>query len=76
MFEVYYRPPRDREREKRMTEVVVKRGGRLDFWEDTTKFTGICLTFEFDDIAAADAAVEELRGQSEHITMGPRPYGD
>ena len=76
MFEVYYRPPRDLGREKRMSEQVAEFGGRLDCWEDSTRFTGICLTFEFEDEARAIVAVDALRKLGEHITMGPRPYGD
>jgi hypothetical protein len=76
MFEVFYPPPRDLVREKRATDRVAEFGGRLDCWEDANGFTGICLTFEFDDMTAADAAVEALRRQGERITMGPRPYGD
>jgi hypothetical protein len=76
MFEVYYRPPRDPAREKRMTDEVFKHGGRLDCWEDSTGWTSICLTFEFDNETQAHAAVAALLQQGERITMGPRPYGD
>jgi len=76
MFEVYYRPPRDPSSEKRMTDQVVALGGRLDCWEDSTGWTGIVLTFEFDDLTKAETAVDALRAQGEQITMGPRPYGD
>jgi hypothetical protein len=76
MFEVFYRPPRDLAREKRMTDRVAEFGGRLDCWDDANGFTGICLTFEFDDLAQAESAVEALLAQGDRITMGPRPYGD
>jgi hypothetical protein len=59
-----------------MTEQVAELGGRLDCWEDSTGFTGICLTFEFENEAQAIVAVDVLRKHGEHITLGPRPYGN
>jgi len=76
IFEVYYRPPRNLAREKQMTDQVAQLGGRLDCWEDANGFTGICLTFEFEDEAEAQVAVAALRQQGEQISTGPRTYGD
>jgi hypothetical protein len=37
MFEVYYKPPPDPNKESVLTQRVVSLGGRLDFREDPTE---------------------------------------
>jgi hypothetical protein len=32
-FEVNYKPPSDKEREAKITGFVLKKGGRVDYWE-------------------------------------------
>jgi len=77
MFEVMYRAPVDSERENRLTERMVKRGGKLDFREET-EISGmcsqVCLTYEFDHWKEAESAAAALRGQGEHVE-GPCEYG-
>jgi hypothetical protein len=76
MFEVYYKPPSDPIREAALTQRVVSLGGRLDFREDPEEQgnAGVCLTYEFDDLEAAEVAAEALRRQGEHVE-GPVDYG-
>lgn len=73
MFEVYYRPPADHSREAEWRAVAERLGGRLDFREDATAHSGICLTFEFDDRDAAESAAGEFRRRGEHVE-GPTEY--
>lgn len=75
MFEVYYRPPTDPERETLLTRQVAELGGRLDYRDDATPYTGVCLTYEFDTLEAAEAAAQTLREQGEYVE-GPSAYGD
>ena len=75
MFELYYAPPDDLERERRLIEQVANAGGELTFREPATAHTGICLTFEFSVCAEAEAAEGELRRQGEH-TKGLCDYGE
>jgi hypothetical protein len=44
MFEVFYRRPRDPEREARLTEQVALFRGHLDCWEQSDSPANICLT--------------------------------
>ena len=76
MFEVYYRPPADPEREATLTERVSSLGGRLDYREVPAEGQtgGVCLTFEFGDPDRAQAAADALRAQGEHVE-GPVDYG-
>jgi len=74
MFEVYYRPPADRQKEADLTARLSNFGGRLSYREDGQNGnTGICLTFEFDDRAKAEAAAQLVREQGEHVE-GPVDY--
>jgi hypothetical protein len=73
MFEVYYKPPANPAKESALTSRVVSLGGRLDFREDATGQTGVCLTFEFDDRDMAMNAAEMLRQLGEHVE-GPMDY--
>ena len=76
MFEVYYKPPPDEEREAKITGFVLKKGVRLDYRETPpdTETGSICLTYDFDDHHAAEAAASLLREQGEHVE-GPMDYG-
>jgi hypothetical protein len=77
MFEVYYRQPRDHDREARLTELVAAIGGRLDYSEEIViqgVANTICLTYEFEYREPAERAAELLRDQGEHVE-GPVPYG-
>jgi hypothetical protein len=75
MFEVYYQSPPDDEREARITGFVLKKGGRLVYRESPpdSAIGSICLTYEFDDRVAAEAAAELLRRAGEHVE-GPVEY--
>ena len=75
MFEVYYHPPEDAAREARISAAVTAAGGRLDFREPAPQADGpICLTFEFENRAQADAVAEALRKAGEHVE-GVSDYG-
>ncbi len=60
----------------RVAQQVVKLGGRFDYREEPPERGrgGICLTFEFDDLDAAQRAAAKLREQGEYIE-GPAEYG-
>jgi hypothetical protein len=73
MFEVYYKSPADSAKEAALARRVAGLGGRLDYREDVTEHTGICLTFEFDDRDRAMQAAEALRQFGEHVE-GPMDY--
>lgn len=73
MFEVYYEPSANPAREAAVTSRVAGLGGRLDYREDATEHTGICLTYEFDDHKKAMQAAEALRQLGEHVE-GPMDY--
>jgi len=76
MFEVYYRPPSDPVREARIFELVGANGGRLDFREapEVDGSSYVCLTYEFDELPAAEAAAHQIRTLGEHVE-GPVEYG-
>jgi hypothetical protein len=71
IFEVYYKPPTDSKKEAALTESVSKLGGRLDCREDPDGIGSICLTYEFDGLAQAEA----LRQQG-MLVEGPVDYGE
>ena len=73
MFEVYYKSPVDPAKEAAVTKRVADLGGRLDYREDGTEHSGVCLTYEFDDREKATQAVELLRQLGEHVE-GPMDY--
>jgi len=73
MFEVYYRPPEDSNREAKITERVSRLGGRLSFREGTNSGASVCLTYEFDRFAEAKQAADMLRQFGEHVE-GPMEY--
>ncbi len=77
MFEVYYAPPTNPDREARIMAGVAKFGGRLDYREepDAHQKSSICLTYEFDDFEQAQIAASELRQQGEYVE-GPGHYSD
>jgi len=75
MFEVYYKPPSDPDREARLLQIVVAAGGRLDYREslEGDGYTSVCLSYEFDDLAAANTAGDQIRSLGEHVE-GPCQY--
>jgi hypothetical protein len=76
MFEVYYKPPLNPTKEAAFTDRVTALGGRLDYREDANGngLSGICLTYEFDNLDAARRAADTLRQLGEHVE-GPMDYG-
>ncbi|MBU6175396.1 MAG: hypothetical protein KGQ60_16425 [Planctomycetes bacterium] len=75
MFEVYYKPPRDPVREHKLLQVVSASGGRFDHraGPHIDGSTSVCLTFEFDDFAAARTVGDQIRMLGEHVE-GPYQY--
>jgi len=73
MFDVYYMPPANPAKEAALTSRVVEFGGRLDYREDATEHTGICLTYEFDDHEKAVKTAEAIRQLGDHVE-GPMEY--
>ena len=73
IFEVYSKPPANPAKEAALNSRVAALGGRLDYREDATDQTGICLTYEFDDHEKAMKAAEVLRQIGEHVE-GPMDY--
>ena len=76
MFEVYYKPPQNPQREAALTKQVTHLGGRFSFREDPDEqeMGAVCLTYEFDDLDLAEVAADSLRQQGEHVE-GPVDYG-
>jgi hypothetical protein len=76
MFEVYYKSPVDPVKEAALTECVARFGGRFDFKEGPGEHgpANVCLTYEFDEAARAEAAAESLRRHGEYVE-GPMVYG-
>ena len=72
-----YKSPSDKARETKITGVVLKKGGRLDYRENPPDWEigSICLTYEFDEHDSAKAAASQIRQQGEHVE-GPVEYGD
>jgi hypothetical protein len=73
MFEVYYKPPANPAKESAVANRVAALGGRLDYRENATEHSGVCLTFEFDDREKATKAADGLRQLGEHVE-GPVEY--
>jgi hypothetical protein len=76
MFEVYYKPPTNPAKEAEITDRVAALGGVLDFREDADEhgLSGVCLTYEFNDLEKAAKAAAVLRQLGEHVE-GPVDYG-
>lgn len=76
MFEVYYKVPPDLRKEAKLTQKLLRLGGRLTFREGADEYesASLCLTYEFDDLSLAETAAESLRQQGEHVE-GPVDYG-
>lgn len=76
MFEIYYKPPPDLQKEAGLTARVASLGGRLSYREvpEAGAKGGVCLTFEFDAPDQAATAARVLREQGEHVE-GPVDYG-
>jgi hypothetical protein len=77
MFEVVYKSPPNPIREEVISERVSEFGGRLSFREDPDDVGvgPVCLTYEFNELEAAEQAASCLRSQGEHVE-GPADYGD
>ena len=75
IFEVYYKPPINPSKETSLTSRITVFGGRLDYREDATVHTGVCLTYEFDSREKAAQAAETLRQLGEHAE-GPMDYAE
>ena len=73
IFDVYYKRPSNPAKESSLTSRVAAYGGRLDYREDATEHTGVCLTYEFDTWDKASEAAEALRQLGEHVE-GPMDY--
>jgi hypothetical protein len=75
MFEVYYKPPTNPAKEAAVTSRVASLGGRFDYREDPDErgLSGVCLTYEFDDLEKATKAADLLRREGEHME-GPIEY--
>jgi hypothetical protein len=68
LFEIYYPGPEDAVREARLTADATAAGGRLDFREAAgVDGSSICLTFEFESRAQAEAVAKTLRQRGEHV---------
>jgi hypothetical protein len=76
MFELLYKPPVDKVRERKLTKQVSGMGGRLDFREDPSGqgYGPVVLTFDFDDYDKAFEAAKSMRQQGEHVD-GPYSCG-
>ena len=76
MFEVYYQAPANPEREATLNRLVAEFGGQLDYREEPDPHgpDSVCLTYEFDDWSAAEAAARAVRAKGEHVE-GPTDYG-
>jgi hypothetical protein len=63
MFEVYYKAPADPRKEADLAQRVASLGGRLDYREAAEGGVNgaVCLTFEFNGRADAEAAARVLR---------------
>jgi hypothetical protein len=77
MFEIYYRAPVDPKREAALSAQASRFGGHLDYREEPQGpgEGAVCLTYEFDDLAKAEAAADLLRQRGEHVE-GPVDYGE
>jgi hypothetical protein len=73
MFEVYYKPPASPTKEAALTSRVTAFGGRLDYREEAEEHSGVCMTFEFNDLETATKAADALRQLGEHVE-GPMEY--
>jgi len=78
MFEVYYKAPINKNREKLISREAMRFGVELTFREEPGPRDdvrqSICLTYEFDNLAKAEEAAEALRILGEHVE-GPCDYG-
>jgi hypothetical protein len=73
MFEVWYKRPSNPAKESSLTGRVAAFGGRLDYREEATEHSGVCLTYEFDNWEKANEAADALRQLGEHVE-GPMDY--
>jgi len=76
MFEVYYAAPANSHKEALITACVAGLGGRFDYREEPDAVQkAFILTYEFDTVDQAQAAVDDLRRQGESV-KGPFLNGD
>ncbi len=78
MFEVLYHAPPDAQKEAQITAVAHMKGGQLTHRDEPSVddiSQAVCLTYEFPDLALAEAAASTLRQSGEHVE-GPMDYGD
>jgi hypothetical protein len=78
MFEVLYHAPSDVQKEAQITAFVREKGGQLTHRDVPSAgdiSQAVCLTYEFPDLALAEAAASALRQSGEHVE-GPMDYGD
>jgi hypothetical protein len=78
MLEVLFHAPTNLEREARIATALKEFGGRLTYKEEPATDSlaqTVCLTYEFDDRRAAEAAANQLRNLGEHVD-GTMDYGD
>lgn len=75
LLEVYYKPPADSNRETLLSDRVARYGGQLTYREEPTgeETAAVGLTYEFDDLARAEAAADSLRQEGVHVE-GPADY--
>jgi hypothetical protein len=75
IIELYYKAPPDHRKESDLVSRIAKLGGRLDDREEPEAGgpQNVCLTFEFDTIARAESAAEQLRHEGEYVE-GPAEY--
>ncbi len=78
MLEVLYGGPTNQEKEVQIARVLAEFGGHMTYKEEPSPeslIQTVCLTYEFDNSDAADAAAYQLRKLGDHVE-GPMDYGD
>ena len=77
MFEVVYRKPEDRDRERRLAECASHYGGVVTYREDDwgQLQAAICLTIEFPTLELAQTAASEFLEMGEFMEGPIQDYG-
>lgn len=76
-----YLSPEQSHLEHRIGDLAAQHGGRFDFRDETLNDSGAAvrkhveLTYEFDDMATAQQALEQIVSQEKVHVEGPAPYG-
>ena len=78
IIEVYLGSPGDVNLERQITEAAARHGGRLDYRYDAASQIDsparfVELTYEFDEVRAAQAAMDDLNRLG-HYVEGPSRY--